>query len=1018
MRIGLLGELEVTEDSGGPITITGAKLRALLAILALNAGRPVAADHLVEALWGEDPPVAVRNGLQGLVSKLRRALGSPALVGMRSGGYALEVDPDAVDANRFESMVSDARNNAASDPERAVGLLAEADGLWRGDALAEFVYEDFASAAISRLTELRLSAIEDRVDLDLQLGHHHTVIAELEALVKANPLRERPRALLMLALYRSGRQADALRAYQEGREILADELGLDPGPELRQMEQAILMHDASVDPPAAVTTDAVTSARSTIPESLTPLVGRDQELRELATLLDGTRLLTLVGPGGVGKTRLALSLARSASSSLAAGGCLVELAPVGDPAGVPAAIAAALGLPDSSRLAEVIGARELLIVLDNCEHVIADASRVAEDLLRRCPALRVVATSREALRVDGEVIWPVPPLAADDAVELFLARARAAGARLELSDDLVAAIADICARLDGLPLAIELAAARTRAFPIPQISTRLEDRFRLLTGGSRTALPRQQTLRAVVDWSYELLFEDEQRVFERLSVFPGGCDLATAEVVCGDETLAAGDIADIVYALVDKSLVIATPSGDETRFSQLQTLAHYARQKLAERGDAERVRGAMTEHYAALCRQSTQAYSGDLQRSWLMKVAVEQDNLRGALEWAIASGDAERALTIAGGVSWRHWLAGMIVEGKRWLDDAFACEGEVSDLTRGVALTGRGLLAFQMGETQQVDADLETALDIFRAHDDVDAMTLAYSFYAEVAAARGDTDEARRRRSEVLEFYNRRPDDHFVVAARAYSRAKLGVLDGDLAEAEARYRESADGFARVDRPMMRSMCLGMVADFDERVGDYEGAADVLEEAIDINDALGLQGFMGALLARLGWVSLHRNDLARAERTYGRALELGRRLSHTSVIFLSLAGLAEVHRQRGRNGDAEHAAVDALDIYLANHPRRFGNRIDPEADIRVGAATCCTVLSVLACEAGDASRAASLLGAAQQLRAGARSDVPPFQGDTVEDVESSARRALGPEAYGDAFAVGLRGRLGDDVVVRA
>ena len=379
------------------------------------------------------------------------------------------------------------------------------------------------------------------------------------------------------------------------------------------------------------------------------------------------------------------------------GGCLVELAPVGDPAGVRAAIAAALELPDPSRLAELIGDREMLIVLDNCEHVITTAAEVAEDLLRRCAGLRILATSREGLRVGGETVWAVPPLAADDAVRLFVTRAQAAGAPLELSDEYHAVIADICARLDGLPLAIELAAARTRAFPIAQISSRLNDRFRLLTGGSRTALPRQQTLRAVVDWSYELLFDDEQRVFERLSVFPGGCDLATAEAVCADETIAAADLADHLHALVDKSLVIAVPKGDGLRFTQLQTLAEYGKEKLTERGDAVRIRDAMATHYAELSAQSAAAYTGDRQRAWLTAIDEEHDNLRAALEWAVANDDAQTALTIAGGTSWPHWLAGMVIEGKRWLDDAFGCAGEADERTRALALTGRGLLDFLAG---------------------------------------------------------------------------------------------------------------------------------------------------------------------------------------------------------------------------------------------------------------------------------------------------------------------------------
>ena len=1058
MRVELLGGLEVRDDEERDIVVTGAKLRALLVLLALQAGRVVSAEQLIDALWGEDPPAGVRNGLQALVSKLRRALGDPEIVAMRGSGYALDVAEESVDVHRFEALVR--RGRAAitdGDREAAVASLAEADGLWRGSALADFAYDDFALPVISQLSELRVAAVEERIELELELGRHQRVIAALEALVAEHPLRERLRELLMVALYRAGRQADALRTFQEGRTILAEELGLEPGPELRRLEAAVLAQDPALDEDAAPVASDSAAYHWNVPAALTPLIGREQELRDLTGLFLEHRLLTLVGPGGVGKTRLALDIARAEQQAMANGAAVVELAAIGDPGGVRSAIGGALELSDATRMAEVIADRQLLIVLDNCEHVIDAAAAVVQELLEKCPRLQVLATSREALRIAGECVWPVPPLPPDDAAQLFVDRAHAAGARFEVSDDLRPVIADICARLDGLPLAIELAAARARAFPLQQLAARLDDRFRLLTGGSRTALPRQQALRAVVDWSYDLLFDDQRRVFERLSVFPGGCTLASASIVCSDDDVAAEDVGDLIEALVDKSLVIAQRHGDDVRFVQLQTLAHYGREKLTERGDATEVRARMATHCADLCAESIAAFTGLQQFEWLASVAAEHDNLRAALEWAIDTGDAETALGIAGALAWPQWLSGRVLEGKRWLDDAFGCRGDASPSTRALALFGRGFLGFLAGAGEHGDADLEEAIAIFRALDDTRALSVTLGFTAEVAMARGDLDRARDLRTAAIALHDALPDDDpFNVASRAYSRAVLAMNNGDHLTAEMHYRDAEARYADAGNGVMQAVCLGMLASFDAGRDELAKASEELERAIRLNEERGLVGYMGVLLGRLGVMRMAAGEFDAARVANARSLELGRRLMDLPVLGVALSSTARLALRLGRLDEAAHAATEAIEIYRSGASGPSPGRRNLAFDVPAGAAASHAVLgfvaelngdgdeaerqhreglgyarltrepraTAVALEGlagaagvrGDGVRAAQLLGCAAELRGTSNLSSGDFERHDQERLHAKTTALLGHDAFVVAFEQGRRmvGEI-DDVI---
>ncbi|MCX5608226.1 winged helix-turn-helix domain-containing protein [Streptomyces sp. NBC_00047] len=693
MRYAILGTTQAIRDDGTPVAVGGARLRALLTALALRPGRAVPSHLLVAEVWDGDQPADAPAALQALVARLRRALGHAA-VRSAEGGYLLTADREDIDLYRFERL---ARAGAVAlesgDPAKAAALYEEGLALWRGPALADL---PDPAAESARWDAVRMDARRGRLAAALALGAAEQALPELTALCAQQPLDEPLQALRIRALRDAGRAAEALEAYDTVRRDLAARLGTDPGPALRALHSELLAGadapPATAPPRPAPAAPAPQPGQGNLRARLTTFVGREDDIRVIGDDLARARLVTLLGPGGAGKTRLS----QEAAEAQDAGGWpdgvwLVELAPVDDPEDVAEAVLAALGARETKlrgaaaeelralteragdnpldRLAEHCARRRLLLLLDNCEHVVEAAAELAERLLTHCPGVRILATSREPLGVPGETLRPVEPLPDPVALRLLADRGAAAHAGFTVAQD-PAACAEICRRLDGLPLAIELAAARLRLLTPRQIADRLDDRFRLLTGGSRTLLPRQQTLRAVVDWSWELLEEPERTVLRRLSVFAGGCDLAAAETVCAEGVL---DVADTLGSLVDKSLVVAAPGPDGSgmRYRLLETVGEYAAERLAEAGhDRQDTERRHLVHYRELARTSEPLLRGHGQRAAADRLATEYENVRTALRRAVAARDADEVLCLIHSLGWYWHMHDLRAESRHWSDAA------------------------------------------------------------------------------------------------------------------------------------------------------------------------------------------------------------------------------------------------------------------------------------------------------------------------------------------------------------
>ena len=915
MQFGILGPVEALID-GRPVAVGGPRVRALLALLLLDAGRLVSTERLIDGLYGEDPPSGAANALQSQVSRLRRGLGDAELVEGQAAGYRLAADPADVDVHRFDRLVREGRQALPADPARAAALLREALGLWRGPALADLTDAPFAEAQAARLEEQRVAAAEDRAEAELAIGEHAAVVAPLQDLTAEHPLRERAQGLLMRALYGSGRQAEALAAYENVRRLLADELGADPSAELAEVHLAILRGDDSLRRPAREPAAPVPAApavfQSNLPAQLTSFVGRDEELARVGKMLEESRLVTLLGPGGTGKTRLAVEAGGQAEGEV----CFVDLSPVVNEDDLPQAMLTALGVREAGlhdttqgerpqpfdRLIMALADRPMLLILDNLEQVVAGAARITHRLLSACPALRVLATSREALGVTGETIWPLPPLRVPEpgtaavealafpAVRLFSDRAGAVRPGFEVDEGNARTVLQICAALDGLPLAIELAAARLRSMSVEDVAARLDDRFRLLTRGNRSAAPRHQTLRAVVEWSWELLDEDEQQLARRLTVFAGGATLEAAERVCG---LPEYETDDLLASLTDKSLI----QNDGGRYRMLETVRAFCADRLADTGEEDGLRRAHTAYFVDLAEAADPKLRGPDQLDWMARLTADHANAQAAVRWAVRA-EPETALRLMGAMSWFWWLRGMRSE---------------------VGAPAAALLE-HFGTTPPAGLEEEYVLCVVNAGSGGMLRKDADEHMRAAAAVMDTIPEAPKRISVLVlwamsnplptvdEMAERRERmrlvrDPWMRALDDFSAAYWNLYGGNLEGARAPFEQALRSFEDIGDRWGIANTLDGFALLAELQGDIERCMELIDQAYELTEELGVPEDMADLLCRKAETFIRTGDLDAARAEYERASELAVRAGSPQRAEKARQGLGDIARLTGDDATA-------------------------------------------------------------------------------------------------------------------
>jgi predicted ATPase/DNA-binding SARP family transcriptional activator len=1029
----MLGSFEVRTD-GVLADVPGARLRGLLAALALEPGHAVSKATLIDWIWGERPPPGAVNALQRLVSRLRKTL-PDGLVEGQVEGYRLRVEPDAVDAVRFERLVAHARQDES--PGR-IGLLREALALWRGAAMQDVGLEGSAAfdAAVTRLEGLRLTAMEDRYDAEISLGHGANLVTELTDVVAAHPMRERLVAALMRALVATGRDTEALLVYQRTRETLADALGVDPSAELSELHVALLRGEL---------VRQAQERKTNLRAELTSFVGQDAAITAVRELVTGHRLTTVIGPGGAGKTRLATETARTLLDDLPDGAWLVELASIGASGDVAQSALAALGVrdpllggtPDAEpmdRLIAAIRERETLLILDNCEHIIESAASFAHRVLGEGRRVRILATSREPLGITGEALWQVKQLTlpspdaspseieASQAVQLLRDRAGAVRADLGTDARTLSNLARVCRALDGIPLAIELAAARLRTMSLDQLANRLYDRFRLLTGGSRTALPHHRTLRAVVDWSWELLTDPERLVLRRLAVFSGGVRLDAAEQVCAAASVKEQDVLQLLTALTEKSLLLTDPDSAPS-YRMLDTIKEYARDRLAEAGESDLACHAHLAYFTRLAEAADPHLRRAEQLEWLATLEAEHDNIAMALRGALAAGEAYGAMRLAAAAGWYWWLAGHKAEGIELITAAASTPGEVSDDIRA--------MVYALGVTFMTDGprDMDEAQEWIHQ---------AYRF-----TQRSHGDNPLLGLVAPLERMLQAPHD-FLSAweplltdgdpwVRALARLQLGKMRIMLGQAgpdaDAELETALAEFRALGERWGISFALTELADRIAARGEFAAACGYLDQAIAVVTEIGAIEDVARIRSRQAQLYWLLGDEQASAAAMGEAERARQRVAWPYTLAALALTKAELARWQGDTEEAGRelgvaatlldpeqpiirAAIQDLLGYLADgldqvrEHRAAALRAATEAGIAPVIAKVLVGIADLALRREQYEQAARLLAASAAVRGS-----PDWSLPDAARIEQAARRCLGDAGFAEATREGVQGVQG-------